>query len=102
MRSLLRDMRGGGRTIRGSVGSGGAVLGGTGFRVTKTGTGTYNITFLQPFAAPPIVVASGDSNNRTFPFVYNRAAGGFTLGMMDESGGVVADRDFMFIAMEQG
>ena len=52
--------------VRGTVSSGGAILQGTGFTVTHSGTGDYGITFTTPFLTVPTVTASVE-----FEFVSN-------------------------------
>ena len=49
--------------IRGQVNaSGNPVLGG-GFSSQRTGTGTYSVTYDQPFAEQPVVVATAFTDN---------------------------------------
>ena len=49
--------------VRGTVSSGGAVLDGSGFTATRSGTGDYFIRFNTPFATPPAVTASVEYEN---------------------------------------
>jgi hypothetical protein len=54
MRTQVADAPGRTRTIWGEINADATVRQGSGdFTVTKTGTGTYNIKFLRPFATPP-------------------------------------------------
>lgn len=46
------------RIVRGTVGSGGGSIEGTGYTVTRTSTGTFSVTFNTPFADRPSIVAS--------------------------------------------
>lgn len=51
------------RLMYGSVGAGGAIINGTGFAVTNTGTGAYTIVFATPFSGPPALTASAVANS---------------------------------------
>ena len=42
--------------IHGSVASDGSIVAGTGFTITKTGTGAYTINFTSAFGTVPIVI----------------------------------------------
>ncbi|MCS6934569.1 MAG: GEVED domain-containing protein [Chitinophagales bacterium] len=44
--------------VSGVVDATGAVLSGSGFSVSNSGTGVYNVTFATPFASPPSVVVT--------------------------------------------
>lgn len=47
--------------LRGRIGSGGTVAAGTGFTVSKPGTGRYLVTFETEFSARPVVVATAEA-----------------------------------------
>jgi hypothetical protein len=51
--------------IRGSVAGDGTIVRGEGFSVSKTGTGTYDITFTQAFAEAPVVVSCARASGAT-------------------------------------
>ena len=46
------------KIVRGTVGNNGQIFEGSGFTVTKTGTGSYDISFTTPFFTKPSTVAS--------------------------------------------
>jgi hypothetical protein len=46
------------KIVRGTVNAGGTIIEGSGFTVTKTGTGSYDISFTTPFFTKPSTVAS--------------------------------------------
>ncbi|MBK7916053.1 MAG: hypothetical protein IPJ94_07305 [Chloroflexi bacterium] len=96
------------RIIAGDVASGGAIQSGVGFTAVRLGTGSYRVTFSNPFASTPIVVASlidtaADDNFITVHAVSN---GQFEVRSMDlDSTTAVPDRvtaqdsRFSFIAL---
>lgn len=49
------------RIVRGSVNSAGTIVRGSGYTVTKNGTGDYTINFTTPFAATPVVNLTSQS-----------------------------------------
>ena len=54
---------GGAGSITGRVGSGGAIIAGTGFSVAHPSSGVYTVTFTTPFAAPPTVQLTAEQDN---------------------------------------
>ena len=46
------------KIVRGTVGANGQIFEGSGFTVTKTGTGSYDISFTTPFSTKPSTTAS--------------------------------------------
>ena len=46
------------KTIRGEVGSAGAVVRGSGFTSVRNAVGNYTVTFTTAFSAPPVVIAT--------------------------------------------
>ncbi|WP_217254063.1 hypothetical protein [Streptomyces sp. AC602_WCS936] len=87
--------------IRGTVAADGTRTAGYGFTVTKTGDGTYTITFNNDFAEPPSVVATIDGDS--WYLLDNAHAAGATAQRVTirtgDSLGAVSDRPFHFIAM---
>ena len=50
------------KIVRGTVGNNGQIYEGSGFTVTKTGTGSYDISFTTPFSTKPSTTASMDTD----------------------------------------
>jgi hypothetical protein len=50
------------KIVRGTVGNNGQIFEGSGFTVTKTGTGSYDISFTTPFSTKPSTTASMDTD----------------------------------------
>lgn len=86
------------RTECGIVDSTGAILGGSGFSVNRTGAGLYDVTFAVPFAAEPAVTAI----TSTIGSVRLPSLGGGSLTLVSFSTennlGVPGDAQFTFIA----
>lgn len=87
--------------VRGTVAADGTRTAGYGFKVTKTGAGTYILTFNNDFVEKPSVVATLDGDD--WSLLDNAHVGGATTERVTvrtgNSNGVAADRPFHFIAM---
>jgi hypothetical protein len=94
------------RAIWGRVAGNGAILGGTGFSVNRTGAGQYTISFNTPFNVAPAVVANTNDSviQADAPlFISTPAVNGvtiFTTTMAAGGGSNFVDHPFSFIAME--
>ncbi|UHA73164.1 hypothetical protein [Paenibacillus sp. 481] len=92
------------RVVAGSVSANGSVVSGKGFRVSKVGTGLYDVFFTPPFGSPPGVSATqvfflgglgGDTrDNAVLVFIQNDR---FRV-KTGASDGTAQDRDFSFVA----
>lgn len=89
------------KTVRGIVALDGTISAGSGFSVTKNGTGDYTITFDPAFAAVPSCVAiNGDNSSGAFNHVTgSAAAASVRLQARVASTGVLTDMSFHFIAV---
>jgi len=85
--------------ITGIVSSAGATLAGSGFTSTRTGTGTYQVTFTTAFPSSQAVVCTTDPLATGSPRVIGLTVlnmGGFTAEVY--AGGSLADCQFTFLA----
>lgn len=89
------------RIVTGRVAATGAVLGGTGFTITKGATGLYTINWTPAFVAVPDVVAIVDDAAAGFCWLTSNAAG--STGIETVSLAIAAaDRAFNFLAFAVG
>lgn len=88
---------GGSNVITGSVDSTGAVLAGTGFTVTKLGTGNYQINWTSPFAAAPTVVATTTQSLRS-AIIGSNATIATSVLVQSQTAGTNTDGGFYFLA----
>ena len=89
------------RIIAGRISSGGSVLSGSGFSSSRTGEGSYRITFSDAFDATPVVVATAvaaeDDDNVTT--IRNPSASGVDVRIKSVGGeNELQDTDFTFAA----
>jgi hypothetical protein len=100
MRPTTRDLKGGGRVVRGTVASTGAIIDGTGFAVIRSALGQFIVTFATPFTAIPIITASVAENVAKFVVVSPSASAPIFLIRIPNT---LADSDaaFSFTAMEE-
>lgn len=84
--------------IRGVVSSTGAILAGTGFTVSHTGTGLYTITFTTAFSAMPAVTVTPQSGLGRIATCTSVGAGSTGIDTRDTSG-TATDNQFNFIAI---
>jgi hypothetical protein len=86
------------RTVRGYVTAAAAPTG-TGFTVTKTGTGAYQLRFTPPFGAPPNVVASSAQAGSAVANIGSGVdAASAAVVMYVSTTGALVDQPFHFIA----
>ena len=99
MRDALPDIKGDGREVRGQVSASGGIVSGSGFAVSKTGTGAYLITFLPPFKAPPLwYPVAAAATNSFFPI---NSITQYAVAMQTNNPALSpADTAFSFIAKE--
>ncbi len=92
------------RIVHGTIDPNGRRLSGTGFSVSRTEEGSYNIVFTPGFNSLPAVTGSQNGfniisqntlDNVVFPFVNADLATAFT----GDSNGNKTDRQFAFIAV---
>lgn len=90
------------RAIVGRVNSGGSILNGSGFSVSRTGTGVYSITFSASMVTTPVVVGAAEAGAAGNVFtIANVSVNGFTAYINNwHFGNVTAtDGDFAFHAL---
>jgi hypothetical protein len=88
------------RIIRGVFNTAGNIIVGSGFQVTRNGTGNYTITFNTPFAGPPAVTATTNVINRSALVELTGATGnGFSLDSYLFETGEIFDAVIHFIAI---
>lgn len=85
------------RVVTGIVSSGGAVMDGSGYTVSRFGVGRYTVTFVPSFAARPSCVVTLDGNTGNEDCTVNMS-GGATFQINIQDAGVPVDRQFNFIA----
>lgn len=89
--------------IRGHIAANGAITAGTGFTVTKGGTGIYTINFTSAFSVAPVVLVSGTTDNVTYssaPYLVSVAAGNFVARVREAATNGVIDAIWTFVAFE--
>lgn len=85
------------RIIRGRISAAGTITTGTGFTVTKTGTGAYTVTFSTAFSAEPTVTATPQVGLARIATCTNVGASSAQFRTFDSAGGAAVDQDFHFI-----
>ena len=84
--------------IRGRVDSTGAIVSGTGFTVSKLGTGNYQITFNTKQSAVPAIGATIDNNTTNLACKVANASTTVFQVLTYDMAGVAADSGFYFTA----
>ena len=89
------------RIIRGHINSAGGITTGSGFTVTKTGTGAYTVTFTTAFTSEPTVTATPQVGLARIATCTNVGAGSAQFRTFDVSSSpaTAIDQDFHFIAV---
>jgi hypothetical protein len=95
----LQDALVGSKIVHGSVSSAGAILSGSGFTITKTGTGAYTITFTTAFASKPTVVPAVVSTGTGIRNQAEPVVGSATVLTYNSSTLAVLDAPFHFFAI---
>lgn len=94
---------GGGPTmLRGQIAANGAITSGTGFTVTKGSTGIYTINFTSSFAANPVVLVSGHTDNTTYsssPFVVTITTADVLVRVREMASNASVDAIWSFLAI---
>lgn len=93
-----------GMEITGHVNANGTIAGGTGFSVSRTAAGVYQVTYSPVFPSPPALMANaiaGATNGAQFEIANNPvpSASGFIMVTLDLSSNVV-DREWYFLARQ--
>jgi hypothetical protein len=96
----LQGLLGGNRLIVGMVDSAAAVIVGTGFTASTSGTGVYTVTFDVPFGgnAVALVTPVAAAVNRIARVTTNPAPGSFGVATFTDAG-VLAGSGFGFLAV---
>ena len=92
MKTLEQDAAAGARTVSGYVAAAGTINAGTGYTVTKTGTGTYQLRFQPGFRAYVSFVATLVLGG----FVASSWGPDYVAVSTYSSGAVAADVGFLF------
>lgn len=88
------------RMLRGVIASSGGISGGSGFSVSRTGTGIYAITFATPFTGTPAVTATAaDASTPVVATVSSLTASGATINVYAATNGVHGNVAFYFTAI---
>jgi hypothetical protein len=89
------------RIIRGTIGSSGTIINGSGFTVSRTATGKYSITFVPGFASLPAITATVPDNGgaEALPFLEFAGSGGVLLEVYQRDDGSFVNRDVHFMAV---
>ena len=74
------------RTLVGRVSSTGTINQGSGFTVSKNGTGIYDINFTQSFASHPVVVANSYGNTDNILSVHSLTSSSCRIRVTDIRG----------------
>jgi len=85
--------------LRGHINASGGITTGSGFTVTKTGTGAYTITFTSAFSGEPTVTATPQVGLARIATCTNVGAGSVQIRTFDSASGSAVDQDFHFIAI---
>jgi hypothetical protein len=87
------------RIVRGRIaGPTGGITTGTGFTVTRTGTGAYTVTFTPAFADEPTITATPQVGLARHATVTNVGSSSAQFRTWDNAGNAI-DQDFHFIAI---
>jgi len=87
------------RMLRGRVAGNGTISAGSGFTVSKTGTGAYTITFTTAFSAEPAVTSTARTAGARTANCTTASTGSAQILTFDTGTGTAADQDFYFIAI---
>jgi hypothetical protein len=74
------------RIVRGVVAANGAVVFGTGFSCTRTGTGVYEVTFTTAFVDQPSITATCQASTDRIAVISTHFAGSCTIRVVSGSG----------------
>jgi alpha-tubulin suppressor-like RCC1 family protein len=87
------------RIIRGRISGAGGITTGSGFTVTKTGTGAYTVNFTTSFASEPTITATPQVGLARIATCTNVGASSAQFRTFDSASGTAIDQDFHFIAI---
>jgi len=87
------------RILRGRIAGNGTIITGSGFTVSKTGTGAYTVTFSTAFASEPTITATPQVALARIATCTSVFAGSAGFRTFDSAGGAAIDQDFHFIAI---
>lgn len=88
------------RFIRGLVLAGGGIFAGSGFTVSKPGTGIFTITFQTPFSGVPACLPIMSENTIAYHAVPRaQAAGSFEVRIYGTDHSTLVDNSFSFLAI---
>ena len=87
------------RIIRGRIAGNGTITTGSGFTVSKTGTGAYTVTFTTAFASEPTITATPQVGLARIATCTNVGASSAQFRTFDSTTGAAVDQDFHFIAI---
>ncbi len=87
------------RILRGRISGAGGITSGTGFTVSKTGTGAYTVTFSTAFSSQPTVTATPQVALSRLATCTSVLAGSAQFRTFTSTDGAAIDQDFHFIAV---
>lgn len=87
------------RIVRGRITGPGGIGTGSGFTVSKTGTGAYTVTFTTAFTGEPVVTASARTSAARVANCATTSTSTALFQTFDSATGTAADQDFSFIAV---
>lgn len=85
--------------ITGYVEANGTINSGTGFSITKLGTGSYRVSFTASFSGIPCAVCTPANNNGAFATISGITASNVDYVIRSDNGSAI-DSAFGFIAMQ--
>jgi len=87
------------RILRGRINAAGGITTGTGFTVSKTGTGAYTVTFTTAFSGEPTITATPQVALARIATCTSVFAGSAQFRTFVATSGAAIDQDFHFIAI---
>jgi alpha-tubulin suppressor-like RCC1 family protein len=87
------------RIIRGRISGAGGITTGSGFTVSKTGTGAYTVNFTTSFASEPTITATPQVGLARIATCTNVGTSSAQFRTFDSASGSAIDQDFHFIAI---
>jgi hypothetical protein len=87
------------RILRGRISGGGGITTGSGFTVSKTGTGAYTVTFSTAFSGEPSITATPQVALARIATCTSVFAGSAQFRTFVATSGAAIDQDFHFIAI---
>jgi len=87
------------RVLRGRIAGNGTITTGSGFTVSRTGTGAYTVTFTTAFSSDPTVTATAQVIGARLVTCTSVVPGSAGFRTFDSATATAVDQDFQFIAV---